>query len=248
MKLDILTYNIHKGFDLFNQEFILRELRSAIQSTHSDIVFLQEVVGHHAHHAARVEAWPEETQFEFLADSVWGHFAYGKNAVYDHGHHGNAILSKYPIVSWEHEDISTNTMEQRGLLHCIINLSPAAMKVHCICIHLSLFGRGRRKQIERICERIADEVPEHEPLILAGDLNDWRDIASPIFEERLGLHEVFRIKEGMVARSFPCHLPFFRLDRIYQRGFHVHSVERLAGERWSDLSDHAALRTQLELD
>ena len=29
------------------------------------------------------EDWPIEPQYEFLADSVWGDFAYGRNAVYE---------------------------------------------------------------------------------------------------------------------------------------------------------------------
>jgi len=36
-------------------------------------------------------------QHEFLAHESWLHHAYGKNSVYDSGHHGNAILSRYPF-------------------------------------------------------------------------------------------------------------------------------------------------------
>ncbi len=47
-----------------------------------------------------VDMPPEEldSQFAFLADEIWPHFAYGKNAIYSAGHHGNAILSKHPIL------------------------------------------------------------------------------------------------------------------------------------------------------
>lgn len=76
-------------------------MRNTIQKYRVDLVLLQEVVGKHEKHT------PTTSQFEFLADGVWPHFAYGKNAVYDEGHHGNAILSLYPIVEWKNLDFQT---------------------------------------------------------------------------------------------------------------------------------------------
>ena len=53
---------------------------------------------------------------------MWREVAYGRNATYRHGHHGNAVLSRYPIVAQENEDISAHAFENRGLLHCEIKL------------------------------------------------------------------------------------------------------------------------------
>lgn len=247
MHLDVLTYNIHKGFSTFNQDFILHELKNAIKETKSDVVFLQEVIGFHAGHAERVSIWPEQPQFEYLADSVWDHYAYGKNAVYSEGHHGNAILSKFPILWWEQQDISTNAVEQRGLLHCVLEDPESKIQIHCVCVHLSLFSSARSKQLEYISERIKEHVPQDAPLIVAGDTNDWRDVATRIFYDKLGMTEVFAVKTGHTARSFPCRFPVLPLDRIYTRGFHVAEVECLSGSHWSKLSDHAALRARLEI-
>ena len=104
--LKVLTYNIHKGFDRRNREFVLHEIREHLHLADVDIVFLQEIQGRHYHHENRVSGWPGVSQFEFLADSLWPHYAYGKNAIYDKGHHGNAILSKHPFVSWENVNLS----------------------------------------------------------------------------------------------------------------------------------------------
>src|SRR5687767_3184071 len=112
----VLSYNIHKGFSM-DRRLVLSAIKEAIQSTKAEIVFLQEVIGEHSKHAKRVSDWPEDSHFEFLADSIWEHFAYGKNAVYTEGHHGNAILSRRPITFWENIDISNNRLERRGLLH-----------------------------------------------------------------------------------------------------------------------------------
>ncbi len=77
----LLTLNTHKGFTSFNRKFVLHELREAVRSVSADIVFLQEVLGSHARHSARHANWPKVSHYEFLADSLWRDFAYGRNAV-----------------------------------------------------------------------------------------------------------------------------------------------------------------------
>jgi len=47
-RLRVLTINTHKGFTALNRRFILPELRSAVQATGADLVFLQEVLGSQA--------------------------------------------------------------------------------------------------------------------------------------------------------------------------------------------------------
>src|SRR6267154_189262 len=126
VNLHVSTYNIHKGFSQFNRRMMIHELRDHLQLLGADIIFLQEVQGLHSRHAARFEDWPDEPQYEFLADQVWPEFAYGRNAVYDHGHHGNAILSRYPIVRAENQDVSHHALERRGMLHCEIELPESA--------------------------------------------------------------------------------------------------------------------------
>src|SRR5262245_56525891 len=90
----VLTYNIHKGFSTTNSRFVLHQIKEAIEVIHPHVVFLQEILGEHVSHEMEVENWPRKPQFEFLAQESWPHVAYGKNAIYEAGHHGNAILSK----------------------------------------------------------------------------------------------------------------------------------------------------------
>lgn len=244
-KLHIATYNIHKGFSSFNHRLIVHEQRNHLRNLNADIVFLQEVIGHHARHARRFNDWPEGSQHEFLADSVWPESVYGKNAIYDAGHHGNAILSRYPIVSWENEDISAHRFERRGLLHCEINIPQWEDNLHCICVHLGLFRRGRHAQLRALNNRIRKMVPHHAPLVIAGDFNDWNEKTGAILANALGLTEVFEHTTGRAARSFPAILPILRLDRIYVRGFHIENSRVHHGHPWSKTSDHAALSTNV---
>ena len=98
MQLRVLTYNIHKGFTTFNREFVLEELRTALRSTHADLALLQEVVGHHADHKKTIHKWPTRPQFEFLADTVWPHYAYARNAVYPQA----CVDDRTGIRCWPH--------------------------------------------------------------------------------------------------------------------------------------------------
>ncbi|UCR84918.1 endonuclease/exonuclease/phosphatase family protein [Pseudomonas chlororaphis] len=171
-RLRILTVNTHKGFTALNRRFILPELRDAVRSTQADLVFLQEVLGEHDRHANRYSNWPQQSQYEFLADSMWGDFAYGRNAVYPDGHHGNALLSKYPIRQYRNLDVSITGPERRGLLHCVLDV-PGHAEVHAICVHLSLLESHRQLQLALLCQ-LLESLPADAPVIIAGDFNDWQ--------------------------------------------------------------------------
>ena len=244
--LRVLSYNIHKGFSL-DRRFVLNAIKSAIQSTDADLVFLQEVIGRHDRHAERITDWPISSQLEFLADQVYPHFAYGKNAVYSGGHHGNAVISRQPFLSFENIDISNNRLERRGLLHATLApLQRGGPEIHVVCLHLDLFERGRVQQYEKIIRRIQAHVPENNPLIIAGDFNDWRELASPILESELNVKEVFSTLTGKHALSFPAWFPFLPLDRMYVRGFRPHEAKCFVEKPWSQLSDHGAIYSVLE--
>jgi endonuclease/exonuclease/phosphatase family metal-dependent hydrolase len=239
-RLRILSYNIHKGFSAGGRRFILEAIREAIRIVHADLVFLQEV---HGHHHDKING----SQFEYLADQLWPHFAYGKNAVYTSGHHGNAILSKYPFSTWENIDISTNRLEKRGLLHGTIEVPHYSEPIHAICVHLGLLEAERQNQIVALATRIQEMVPPSAPLVIGGDFNDWRRKATAPLRERLHIQEVFLETQGAHARTFPSWLPALPLDRIYYRGFHARSAHCFSGRPWSNLSDHAALYAELDL-
>ncbi|OFZ18175.1 MAG: hypothetical protein A2X94_03335 [Bdellovibrionales bacterium GWB1_55_8] len=239
--LTVLSYNIHKGFSTNNRNFVLRRIRDAIRAVRADLVFLQEVLGKHEGHEKKHEDWPDQPQFEFLADELWPHFAYGKNSVYTSGHHGNAILSRFPILFWENIDITTNRFEKRGLLHAMVEVPGKSEPLHAVCVHMGLFETERRQQIQRLCSRIESHVPHSEPLIIGGDFNDWRLRVSRKLETQLEVREAFEQIHGNHARTFPSWLPALHLDRIYYRGLVAKNANCLTGMPWGDLSDHAAI-------
>ncbi len=245
--LHVATYNIHKGFSHFNRRLTVHELRENLHCMGADLIFLQEVQGSHEGLAVTQAGWPLAPQYEFLAGQVWPEFAYGKNAVYEEGHHGNAILSRFPILKWENFDISGHRFESRGLLHCEIEIPSWERHLHCICIHMGLSSKVRRKQVDALEKKIEEIVPPECPLIVAGDFNDWSCRAQRILVNGKLLNEVFETTQGRVAKSFPSALPLFRLDRIYVRGFNIREASVHHGRPWSRISDHAPLSTTIVL-
>lgn len=250
--MKVISYNIHKGFSLGNREYILESIRRAIRSTEADVLFLQEVVGENRERQEANDNTELETQFEYLADSVWHHFSYGKNAVYDGGHHGNAILSKYPIVQWENFDLSLNIPKsRRGALHSLIEVE--GISIHLFCVHLGLLAAERKRQIKLLTKAIQTKVKPNEAVILAGDFNDWNRRISSNFFRDTGLIEVSQWQDGLANLSkkfratFPSRLPALSLDRIYIRGLSLTSTEVLKGKPWSSLSDHCAVLANFDL-
>ncbi len=243
--IHVATCNIHKGFSQFNRNLGIHDLREQLRELGPDIVFLQEVQGMNLLHSKRHENLPEQPQHEFIAADIWGDTAYGRNVVRDHRHHGNAILSRFPIADSHNQDVTHLRFERRGLLHSRIDVPGLAQEIHCVCVHLSLLERSRRIQLDALASRIEEMAPPGSPLIIAGDFNDWRNQAHDELADRLGMTEVFNGHKRRPPRSFPAFLPVFTLDRIYVRGFHVQQAEVLCGRAWSRITDHAALSAKL---
>jgi endonuclease/exonuclease/phosphatase family metal-dependent hydrolase len=247
LSFKVLTANVHKGFSLFNRRFILSELRDAVRHVGAEIVFLQEVLGNHAMHKKRIIDWPTLPQYEFLADSIWPNFAYGRNAVYPDGDHGNALLSKFPILRFDNHDFSLDGDERRGVLHAVLSAPAYAQEIHVVCIHFGLHEAHRAEQLRQLCDLVDRVVPHDAPLVVAGDFNDWRLRVHSLLEKRMGLREVFVQANGAAARTFPARLPMFRLDRIYVRNAESHAPVVLPRRPWSHLSDHAPLVAEIHL-
>lgn len=239
--LHVCSYNIHKGFSAANRRFLLEDMRAAIRSVDADLCFLQEVVGHRLGYGAG-QAEDSESQFEFLADSIWSHYAYGKNAIVDDGHHGNAILSKYPFSDWQNHDVSRWRFSRRGLLYGRLEVG-----VVVICVHFGLLARERRHQLDQLLKLVHSYCRKDEPLIIAGDFNDWRLTTDRVIRRELGCKEVMMELEGRPARTYPAFLPLLRMDRIYYRSLELEAATALHGGLWQRLSDHVALTANFRL-
>ena len=238
----LVSLNLHKGLSPLNRRVIVHEVRRELHALAPELVFLQEVQDEHARHAARFADWPMQAQSRFLAGALWPEVHYGRNAVYADGHHGNAILSRYAVESVDNDDMSMHGFESRGLLHAVVRIGPAPL--HCLCVHLGLTQRGRTRQVEFILDTLGSRALLGEPVIIAGDFNDWRGRVHAAFAA-LGLRDAFVAAGGRAPRTFPARLPVFRLDRIYVRGLQVREARVL--HHLQRMSDHIGLAAMLAL-
>ncbi len=243
----LLTYNIHKGMSTTNRRFVLEEIRHSLRLVDADLLLLQEIHGHHEGSTKKISEWSGSNQLEYLADEVWTHHSYGKNAVYQRGHHGNAVLSKYPIVGTNNVDVSLMKRASRSLLHATINLPGNEKLLQVICVHLGLFGFERDRQLQRLADYVEEEINQHDALIIAGDFNDWRGHASRYLSEQNGFSEVFEASKGAAARTFPSLMPILRMDRIFVRGCELTDCWHLHGSPWKRLSDHVPLLAEVKI-
>lgn len=240
----LISYNIHKGVSPFGKNLSIHKLKASLEKEDADLILLQEVQGLNFKKFSKFENWPNESQHEFIADNNF-YSVYGKNAIYQHGHHGNAILTKFNISEAKNQDITHLKFEKRGVLHTKVQFR--GTEIHCACVHLSLIGSSRKKQFQMIAEAIEKMVPTDAPLIIAGDFNDWSNLGDRYLASKLNLMEVFLTKNGSLAKSFPAKFPVLRLDRVYVRGLSVIDVKVLNGDNWDGISDHVPLKCTLKL-
>jgi len=226
-----------------NRNFTIEKIKRCLKESNSNIVFLQEVSGDNEKQKESIPNWSDNNQFEFLADSIWDHFAYGKNAIYQHGHHGNAILSEIPFSLQNNIDVSLMRVSQRGILHGQLENG-----VHLLCVHLGLFERERLNQAKQLIDYARSNIDSTQPLIVAGDFNDWRCNIHALLRRELGLAEAHEFQHGSVASTFPAILPVLTMDRIYVRGFEITSCEVMSDSQWRWVSDHCALTADLKLE
>ncbi|HZN47498.1 MAG TPA: endonuclease/exonuclease/phosphatase family protein [Ramlibacter sp.] len=239
--LRVATYNIHKGVQGLGpaRRLEIHNLGHAVEQLDADIVCLQEVRKLHRREEQYFTRWPELPQAEFLCPE--GYFAlYQTNARTKHGEHGNALLSRWPVVSHGHEDMSDHRFEQRGLLHA--ELKVGRRKVHVIVLHLGLIAGSRGRQVEQMLRFIEREIPRTSPVIVAGDFNDWGGKLRPMLNGH-GFQDFI----GERALTYPSRLPLTQLDYVYCRGLKPVGLEIPRGRIWWRMSDHLPLIAEFKV-
>jgi endonuclease/exonuclease/phosphatase family metal-dependent hydrolase len=238
--LRVATYNIHKGVQGLGpaKRLEIHNLALAIESLKADVVCLQEVREFNHKEAQRFAEWPSQGQADFLAPPGY-EVAYRTNAVTRHGEHGNALLSRWPIQSCEHRDISDHRLEQRGFLH--VTLKIRGVEVHVLVVHLGLIRGSRIRQLNQLQEYIHSRINPGAALLVAGDFNDWGRVCDRILGQ-VGLRSCETVKA-----TFPSRLPMVQLDHVYARGLLLQGITVPRGREWWRLSDHLPLIAEFSL-
>jgi endonuclease/exonuclease/phosphatase family metal-dependent hydrolase len=239
--LRIATYNIHKGVQGIGpaRRLEIHNIGHAVEQLDADVVCLQEVRKLHRQEEKFFKRWPELPQHEFLAPEGY-HAVYQTNATTRHGEHGNALLSRWPVIAHGHEDISDHRFEQRGLLY--VQLRVLRRTVHVIVVHLGLIAGSRVRQVEQLVRYVQRELPRRDPLIIAGDFNDWGAKLRPALNSA-GLRDFV----GDRVWTYPSRLPLTQLDYVYARGMKPVGVQIPRGRIWWRMSDHLPLIAEFRM-
>ncbi len=239
--LRVVSYNIHKGVRGVGpaRRLEIHNLRLAIARLDADLVCLQEVRKLNRREAKFFAHWPSQEQAEFLAPQ--GHTAvYCSNAITRHGEHGNALLSRWPVLSQQHADMSDHRFEQRGLLHTEVQVRGQA--VHVLVLHLGLMRGGRKRQLQQVCDYVRQAIAPHAPVVVAGDFNEWNAGVRKVLA-KVGLQP----PSHQHLPTFPSALPVLALDHIYTRGLQALSQHVPHGPHWARMSDHLPIVAEFVL-
>ncbi len=236
----VVTYNIHKGVQGLGpaRRLEIHNLTLAVESFDADVVCLQEVRLHNHREAKHFALWPQLGQADFLKPEGYA-AVYRTNAITRHGEHGNALLSRWPVLAHQHEDISDHRLEQRGLLH--VTLEVHTKVVHVLVVHLGLVKASRGRQVAQLKQFIQREIPPDAPLLLAGDFNDWgKSVKLALVEANLHAWDESQ-------PTYPSRLPLAQLDYVFARGLKPLNLTVPHGRAWWRMSDHLPLIAEFEM-
>ncbi len=240
--LRVATYNIHKGVQGLGpaRRLEIHNLGLAVEQLDADIVCLQEVRKLNHREARYFDRWPAVPQADYLAPEGY-EAIYRTNAFTRHGEHGNALLTRWPVVAHQHEDISDHRLEQRGLLH--VEVEVLGRRVHAIVVHLGLIPGSRVRQIAQLQRFIEREIPPGAPLVVAGDFNDWGSQIQRMLRT-FGLYEYEDVRQAL---TYPARMPLAQLDHVYVRGLTPMGLHVPRGRIWWRMSDHLPLIAEFRL-
>lgn len=231
-KIRLVTYNIRKGKGASGrQRGCVQSIGEALAPLRPNLVLCQEVFHSDISQSAR------------LGEALGLTPHYGPNRRRRSSECGNTILSGFPAEEVKNHNVSTNIIERRGVLYARLQLGDRPL--HVFNVHLGLNQPQRLRQIKRIAALVAHHCPLDEPVLIAGDFNDWTRRVDREVTETMGFTNALAHLEGKAALTWHVRRPVFNLDRVYVRNLKVEHADVLGGGAWKHLSDHFPLLAEL---
>jgi endonuclease/exonuclease/phosphatase family metal-dependent hydrolase len=225
----IVTYNIHKARGMDGRVSIKR-IADVLSELDADIIALQEIFS---------QCDSEQGQVEMLASALGMKSVFGCTRHHRGRPYGNALLSRWPIITSCGMDLTWAHRERRGCIRA--DLDTAFGTLHVFNIHLGTSYFERRHQVKSLLtsKQIHEDISG--PRVLVGDFNEWikgltTRMLSHHFESlNLELHVRKR-------RSYPGLLPIVHLDHMYfERPLQVERAELIRNRQSRMASDHLPL-------
>ena len=193
-----VSFNIHNGFDLFNN-YKIKEIITCLHKLDADIICLQEVF--------------DKVQFDYIK----------KHLKYDYSFFIGelCILSKYNF-----DNVQTNYFDTLGIYdnnNCIIStININDTKLHIINVHLlnDITFYKQDREIKEIMNYVNWQIDRFkDKIMIIGDFNyckHFKEIYSNQFS---------KLKPEKSNRSYPSIYPLLNLDKVYYRNLKLTKVE-----------------------
>ena len=192
----LMTWNIHGALGR-NKRFDLKRVVELIRRHAPDIVALQEIDSRRGGNA---------DAFAVLQEACGGHGVGAKAISTADGEYGQALISRWPMLTNKVCDISYPEREPRRAIRCEIATPAGPLRV--IATHLGLALGERRTQARALLDLIGEDAMT---TVALGDFNDWFWVGSVRAVLARALPGRTRYP------TFPAICPVLRLDRIYCR-------------------------------
>ena len=197
-----MTYNIRHGAPIHkpDDDIQLEQLAKVIKSENPDIVALQEV-------DSVTKRAPLDEARE-LGELTGMHYAYFKAIDYQGGKYGVGILSRYPILKKQQQQLALPDPSGEPRTVGVITIEPVkGVKINFATTHLDLKKENRLAQIKQLIT-LSEDSPH--PLLVAGDFN-----AQPNSEEIKALKKEFTFTcTNDCPLTFPSDTPRITLDYV----------------------------------
>ncbi len=226
----VVSYNIH-GCVGADGDCAPQRVLAVLQSLRADVIGLQEVDTHQG----------EEGIVDQLlyASSVLGMTGVAGYTLFRrHGPYGNAILTRFPVLSVNRLELTVLPQEPRGALDVTIDVHH--VPVRFVATHLGLGWKERRTQMRRLMDHLDGY---NGPMVLMGDMNEWWPWGEPL----RWLHGKFGRPPS--ARTYPSGRPLLALDRVWVRP--RQALVKVQSCRTVDTrmaSDHLPVRAVIDVD
>jgi endonuclease/exonuclease/phosphatase family metal-dependent hydrolase len=205
LSVRVVTYNIHTCVGV-DRRYDPSRIAAVLREIDADIACLQEV-------DARRGTGRHAEQWAYLGEATGCRAILG--GVRDQsGRFGNAILTRFPVLTARSIDLTVAGYEPRGAIDADLLFGDRVLRV--IATHFGLRAGERQLQANRLMSALGGMLPPHrreaDMVLLMGDLNEWRGRSGAIraFDRQLG--------PSAAERTFPSWMPVLALDRIYADG------------------------------
>ena len=207
MTFTAMTYNIRSGRNMAGEQNIAYAAQ-VIGELAPDVVNLNEV------RARSADVGPVN-QAEMLGELLGMNWRFGKSIPFMGGAYGNAMLSRFPVLSsgvehipdpqktdarFEHRTVFKNVLDVRGT------------ELTLLGTHFGLSLQEQENAVQTVL-RLAREVSG--PVLFMGDLNAQPDqaVLQPLFEVFTDCFD-----RAMEPKTYPASGPEIRIDYVMARG------------------------------